>query len=72
MSSSKPKYRPQPVKVPDDPDPVPMAQTDTTPEVHNAALEERKRIGKSYGRHKTILAGDTSQDNSNKKTILGG
>lgn len=60
------------VKMPDDPDPTPMASSDPTPEVQGAARSEKKRVAKSYGRQKTILAGNTAQDNGNKKTILGG
>lgn len=70
MSSSSPKSNP--VRTPDDPDPTPVMKADPAPEVRDAARNERKRIAKSYGRQQTILAGDTSQDNSNKKTILGG
>ena len=60
------------VKTPDDPDPTPIASSDPTPEVQGAARAEQKRTAKSYGRQKTILAGNTAQDNANKKTILGG
>lgn len=60
------------VKTPDDPDPTPMATTDTTPETQTAARNERKRMAAAYGRNKTILAGNTSADNAAKKTILGG
>lgn len=60
------------VKQPDDPDPTPMTSTDTTPEVQGAARNERKKIAGNYGRTKTILAGNSSSDNGNKKTILGG
>ena len=60
------------VKTPDDPDPTPMAASDPTPEVQGAARSEKKRVAKSYGRQKTILAGNTAQDNGAKKTILGG
>lgn len=60
------------VKTPDDPDPTPMASSDPSPEVQGAARSEKKRAAKSYGRQKTILAGNTSEDNGAKKTILGG
>lgn len=60
------------VKAPDDPDPTPISSADSTPEVQGAARSEKKRVAKSYGRQKTILAGNTAQDNSAKKTILGG
>ena len=60
------------VKMPDDPDPTPINSSDSTQEVQGAARAEKKRVAKSYGRQKTILAGDTSQDNTAKKTILGG
>ena len=59
-------------KTPDDPDPTPIAAGDPTPEVQGAARAEKKRVAKSYGRQNTILAGNTAQDNANKKTILGG
>ncbi len=68
--SSKPKSNP--VKVPDDPDPTPIASADTTTEVQGAARQEKKRVANQYGRQKTILAGNTAQDNAGKKTILGG
>lgn len=60
------------VKQPDDPDPTPMAASDPTAEVQGAARAEKKRVAKSYGRQKTILAGNTTQDQAAKKTILGG
>jgi hypothetical protein len=59
------------VRQPDDPDPTPIASADSTPEVQGAARSERKRIAGNYGRTKTILAGNTAVDQSNKKTILG-
>lgn len=67
MSSSGGK-----IKTPDDPDPTPISSADPTPEVQGAARSEKKRVAKSYGRQKTILAGNTAQDNSAKKNILGG
>ena len=66
MSTSSKK-----TKTPDDPDPTPIAASDPTPEVQGAARSEKKRAARSYGRQKTILAGNTAQDNENKKTILG-
>lgn len=57
------------VNTPDDPDPTPMASSDTTQEVQGAARQEKKRVAKAYGRQNTILAGNT---NEQKKTILGG
>ena len=57
------------VKMPSDPDPSPMASSDSTQEVQGAARAERKRIAKANGRQQTILAGNTDQQ---KKTILGG
>ena len=60
------------VNTPDDPDPTPMASSNTTQEVAGAARAERKKLSKTYGRNQTILAGNTSADNANKKTILGG
>lgn len=59
-------------KTPADPDPTPMSSSDTSQEVQGAARAEKKRVAKSYGRQKTILAGNTAQDNASKKTILGG
>ena len=61
--------KPAKVKTPDDPDPTPMASTDTTVEVQGAARQEKKRVAKAYGRQQTILAGNT---NEQKKTVLGG
>ena len=72
MSSSSGSSDSQPVKVPDDPDPTPQLQADPAPVAKDAARTERKRVAKSYGRQQTILAGDSSVDNENKKTILGG
>lgn len=60
------------VKTPDDPDPTPVSSADPTPEVQGAARSEKKRVAKSYGRQKTILAGNTAQENNARKTILGG
>ena len=60
------------VKTPSDPDPTPIAASDSTQEIQGAARSEKKRAAKSYGRQKTILAGNTAQDNAAKKTILGG
>ena len=60
------------VDMPADPDPTPISSSDPTPEVQGAARAEKKRVAKSYGRNQTILAGNTSQDNAAKKTILGG
>ena len=60
------------VDMPDDPDPTPVASADSTPEVQGAARAQRKRAARSYGRQQTILAGGAAQDNSAKKTILGG
>lgn len=60
------------VDMPPDPDPTPVSSSSPTPEVQGAARVEKKRVAKSYGRNQTILAGNTSQDNAAKKTILGG
>ena len=56
--------------MPSDPDPTPTPATFSAEEIQSASRNERKKIAKSYGRHKTILAGDTDQNG--KKTILGG
>lgn len=64
--------KPKSVSMPPDPDPRPTATGDSSQEVKQAAREEQKRNLQTYGRQKTILAGASSQDNSNKKTILGG
>ena len=64
--------KPAKVKTPDDPDPTPMTASDTTQEVAGAARAERKRNARNFGRNQTILAGNTAQDNAQKKTILGG
>lgn len=60
------------VRQPDDPDPTPISSSDPSTEVQGASRQEKKRTAKSYGRQKTILAGEGSQDNAAKKTILGG
>lgn len=60
------------VDMPPDPDPRPTATGDSSQEVRQAKREEQKRNLQTYGRQKTILAGNRSQDNTNKKTILGG
>ena len=70
MSGSKVKSNA--VKTPDDPDPTPISQGDTSAEVQGAARNERKKVAANYGRRNTILAGNTPADNANKKTILGG
>lgn len=71
MSTKTPKSNQ--VKMPDDPDPTPIAASDTTAEVQGAARNEKKRLAKSYGRQQTILAGNTNQAAAaEKKTILGG
>lgn len=64
MSSS-----PSKVKTPDDPDPTPIATSETGTEVQGAVRQEKKRAARAYGRSQTILAGNTEQQ---KKTILGG
>lgn len=58
--------------MPPDPDPTPIHSSESTQEVQGAARAEKKKVAGNYGRSKTILAGNTAQDNSNKKTILGG
>lgn len=60
------------IETPDDPDPTPMVATASSAETRGAARQERKRMAGNYGRTQTILAGNTSSDNGNKKTILGG
>lgn len=60
------------VQIPDDPDPTPIHSSDTTQEVQGAARNYRKKVTANYNRGKTILAGNSSVDNNNKKTILGG
>lgn len=60
------------VTVPPDPDPTPIHSSDTTQEVQSAARAEKKRAASMYGRKQTILAGNSAEDNANKKTILGG
>ena len=57
---------------PKDPDPTPIITSDPSVEAQASRREEKKRVAGSYGRQKTILAGNTSTDNQNKKTILGG
>ena len=70
MGMKKPKSTATPT--PPDPDPVPLAVSDTSADVQSASRQSRKRMTQAYGRHKTILAGNTAQDNAGKKTILGG
>lgn len=60
------------IKQPPDPDPTPMASAESGKEIQQAARQEKRRAAKNYGRQQTILAGNTAQDNANKKTILGG
>ena len=64
--------KPKKVEQPPDPDPTPMTSSSSAKEVQSAGREERKRVARNYGRNQTILAGNTAQDNGNKKTILGG
>jgi hypothetical protein len=59
-------------EAPPDPDPTPIHASSTSQEVRGASRQEKKRIAGNYGRKNTILAGNTPQDNSTKKTILGG
>lgn len=68
MSTSAKKVDP-----PSDPDPTPVSSADSVPEIQGAARNEQKKMAKAYGRSKTILAGNTeTQQNSAKKTVLGG
>lgn len=60
------------VQVPDDPDPTPIAVSDSTAEVQSANRAERKRTAQSYGRKQSIIAGNTAAANNQKKSILGG
>ena len=60
------------VDMPPDPDPRPTATGDSSQEVRQAKREEQKRNVLTYGRQKSILAGNRSQDIAIKKTILGG
>lgn len=64
--------KPKTAKQPDDPDPTPMTSSESSTDVRSAGREERKRVAQNYGRRQTILAGSSSKDNSNKKTVLGG
>ena len=64
--------KPKKVAQPPDPDPTPMTSSSSAKEVQSAGREERKRVARNYGRNKTTIAGNTAQDNDNKKTILGG
>ena len=62
-------------KVPDppkDPDPTPQVVSQSGQEAQQAKLNAQKKAASQYGRQKTILAGMSSTDNQNKKTILGG
>ena len=60
------------IRVPSDPDPTPIATSNTSTDVRSAAREAQKRTASSYGRQKTILAGNSASDNAGKKTVLGG
>ena len=64
--------KPTKADTPKDPDPRPTITSESSQEVQQARREEQKRVAGTYGRQKTILAGNTSADNANKKTILGG
>lgn len=64
--------KPSSVKPPPDPDPTPSVTTDTSAEIQSERRETKKRAVGTYGRQKTILAGNTTTDNQGKKTILGG
>lgn len=63
---------PKTARMPSDPDPRPTVIGDSSQEVQSKTREERKKAVGTYGRQKTILAGNSSADNANKKTILGG
>lgn len=54
------------------PDPTPTTVTSDGPEARMAAEDERQRLKSQYGRAKTILAGDVSQQQDGKRTLLGG
>jgi hypothetical protein len=60
------------VETPPDPDPTPMNSGGVALNSSAAKRNLRKRTASNYGREKTILAGNTPQDNDTKKTILGG
>lgn len=64
--------KPVSVKPPPDPDPTPSVTTDTSAEIQSERRETKKRAVGTYGRQKTILAGNNTTDNQGKKTILGG
>ena len=64
--------KPKKVAQPPDPDPTPITSSSSSQEVTAAGLEERRRVARNYGRNKTTFAGNTAQDNGNKKNILGG
>jgi hypothetical protein len=59
------------VQIPDDPDPTPIASASAA-NSRSAAREEQKRVAKSYGRQKTIIAASQNQPVPEKKSILGG
>lgn len=64
--------KPKTVDAPDDPDPTPMTTANESQDAANATRETRKKAAANYGRSKTILAGNNSKNNEQKKTILGG
>lgn len=68
--SSKPKAAS--VAPPPDPDPAPVASGLFNGVTNEEKRQVRKKASSQYGRTKTILAGNTPQDNDTKKTILGG
>lgn len=59
-------------KYPKNPDPAPKIVGETSSQVQQAKRDQRKKVSSQYGRGKTILTGNDSTTNENKKTILGG
>ena len=60
------------VEYPKNPDPAPQVVGQSSMQVQQAKRDLRKKVSTQYGRGKTILAGNDSTTNENKKTILGG
>lgn len=60
------------VSTPPDPDPTPMVTGDSSAEVQSARREEKKRSSATYGRQKTVIAGNKTVEPATKTTILGG
>ena len=61
-------------KMPADPDPRPVAVSDSSDDVQTARREEKKRNSANFSRSKTLIAANDSTlaQSAGKPTILGG